>query len=146
MNQSHLRIAVGWRKMSFCQFQVQQGTFNKPVTAVRKHSFQGVRSNKTMIRPISPRTQSEMRQRDKQQHKHSPNGKSGAQSYTDAKLSHSPFIYLVRFDFLKMLDLFCSTRLWKSMKHLFTKCFRDSRDIFSVPCFYHFQVLKVWHL
>lgn len=62
MNQSHLRIAVGWREMSFCQFQIQQGTFNKPVTAVRKHSFQGVRSNKNMIRPISPRTQSEMRQ------------------------------------------------------------------------------------
>lgn len=144
MNQSHLRIAVGWREMSFCQFQIQQGTFNKPVTAVRKHSFQGVRSNKKIW--SDPSHQEPNQKWGKQQHKHSPNGKSGAQSYTDAKLSHSPFIYLVRFDFLKTLDLFCSTRLWKSMKHLFTKCFRDSRDIFSVPCFYHFQVLKMWHL
>ena len=49
--------------MSFCQSQVQRGTFNRPVTAVKKnHHFQGVRSNKKMIRHISPRIQSEMRQ------------------------------------------------------------------------------------
>lgn len=62
INESLLRIALAWREMSFCQSQVQRGTFNKPVTAIKNHHFQGVRSNKKMIRHISLRIQSEMRQ------------------------------------------------------------------------------------
>ena len=106
----------------------------------KNHSFKEVRSNKNMIRPISPRTQSEMRQT-VQMEKVVPRT-TQIQSFPTA----FHFFYWVCFAFFKMLDLFYSTRLWKAMKHLFTKSFRDSRDIFSVPSFYHIQVLKVWHL